>query len=92
SKKWIPQIWPNAKFNESKSFWAWPTGERLYFRQFNKPDDYWNYHGHAYPWVGWEELCNWPVDDGYKRMFSCVRSSNPEVAKRTRVRSTTNPY
>ena len=92
SKRWITMIWPAAKYNEAKSFWQWPTGERLYFRHFNKPDDYWNYHGHAYPWQGWEELCNWPTLDGYRRMFSCVRSSNPDVAKRSRVRSTTNPY
>lgn len=92
SKKWITLIWPGAKYNESKSFWQWPGGERLYFRHFNKPDDYWSYHGHAYPWQGWEELCTWATDGGYRRMFSCVRSSNPAVAKRARVRATTNPY
>jgi hypothetical protein len=92
SKKWIPLIWPSAKYNEAKSFWEFPGGERLYFRHFNKPDDYWSYHGHSYPWIGWEELCTWATDGGYRRMFSCVRSANPGVAKRARVRGTTNPY
>ncbi len=90
TKKWIPQIWPEAKFNHSEHTWTWPTGEQLLLRQFMKADDYWNYHGHEYPWIGWEELCNWPMDDGYKRMFSCCRSSTKGMPRM--VRATTNPY
>ena len=90
TKKWFPQIWPNAKFNHSEHVWTWPGGEQLLLRQFKKADDYWNYHGHEYPWVGWEELCNWPSDDGYKRMFSCCRSSTPGMPRM--IRATTNPY
>lgn len=90
TKKWIPQIWPEAKFNNSEHVWNWPTGERLLLRQFSKQDDYWNYHGHEYPWIGWEELCNWPWDDGYKRMISCCRSSTPGMPRM--LRATTNPY
>lgn len=90
TQKWIPQIWPEAKFNHAEHVWKWPTGEQLLLRQFSKPDDYWNYHGHEYPWIGWEELCNWPWDDGYKRMFSCCRSSTPGMPRM--VRATTNPY
>jgi hypothetical protein len=47
SRKWFPRIWPNAKFNASQYIWTWATGEMLSFRQFNKPADYWKYHGHA---------------------------------------------
>jgi hypothetical protein len=90
TKKWIPQIWPDAKFNNSEHVWKWPSGEELLLRQFSKLDDYWNYHGHEYPWIGWEELCNWPWDDGYKRMFSCCRSSQKGMPRM--VRATTNPY
>jgi hypothetical protein len=90
TKKWIPQIWPEAKFNNSEHVWTWPTGERLLLRQYMKPDDYWNYHGHEYPWIGWEELCNWAWYDGYKRMFSCCRSSQKGMPRM--IRATTNPY
>lgn len=90
TKKWIPQIWPQAKFNHSEHTWTFPGGEQLLLRQFMKPDDYWNYHGHEYPWIGWEELCNWPMDDGYKRMFSCCRSTEPGMPRM--IRATTNPY
>lgn len=90
TKKWFPQIWPQAKFNHSEHVWTWPGGEQLLLRQFKKDDDYWNYHGHEYPWIGWEELCNWPTDAGYKRMFSCCRSSTPGMPRM--IRATTNPY
>lgn len=90
SKKWFWQVWPQAKFNEAKYYWQWPSGEILIFRQFLRDDDYWKYHGHAYPWIGWEELCTWPSLVGYKRMFSCCRSSMPGIPKK--IRSTANPY
>jgi len=90
SKKWFPLIWPNAVFNEAKVFWKWPTGEKLMFRHFERPGDYWSYHGHSYPWIGWEELTTWSTDECYKSMFSCARSTRPGLP--IRVRSTTNPY
>jgi hypothetical protein len=90
TKKWIPQIWPGAKFNHSDSVWTFPKGEQLLLRQFSRPDDYWNYHGHEYPWIGWEELCNWATDEGFKRMMSCCRSSMTGMPRM--IRSTTNPY
>ena len=56
SKKWFPRIWPEAKWNGSDYSWTWPTGEQLLLRHFNKDDDYWNYHGHEYPFIGWDAL------------------------------------
>lgn len=90
SKKWIPLLFPTAKFNESKTFWEFESGERLYFRHFMKPSDYWSYHGHAYPWIAWEELTTWPDDSCYRSMFSTSRSTMPGMPKR--IRATTNPY
>lgn len=90
SKKWIPKIWPDAKYNEAKSFWEWPSGEKLFFRPFEKPSDYWKYHGHAYPWIGWEELTTWPTDEGFKSMQSCSRSTVTGMPRK--YRATTNPY
>lgn len=90
SKKWFNQIFPDATFHASEHYWTFPTGEMLYLRQFMRDDDYWNYHGHSYPWIGWEELCNWATYSGYKRMMSCCRSTNPDMPRK--YRSTTNPY
>lgn len=90
SRKWVKLIWPGATYNEAKSFWHWPTGEMLYFRQFAKPADYWKYHGHAYPWQAWEELCTYHDDGCFKSMFSCLRSTR--VGMPRKVRATANPY
>lgn len=90
SKKWFKQFAPEAFFNEAKTYWQWPTGEKLYFRQFAKPSDYWKYHGHAYPWIAWEELGTWADDKCYKSMFSCSRSTVPGIPRK--IRSTTNPF
>lgn len=90
SRKWFKQSWLQAEYNESKSFWEWPTGELLYFRQFAKPADYWKYHGHAFPFIGWEELTTWVDDQCFRSMFSCSRSTVPGIPRR--IRATTNPY
>lgn len=91
SEKWFRVIFGNrAKFNKSKMMWEWDTGEVLLLRHMNSPSDYWNYHGHEYPFIGWEELCNWSTDECFKSMFSCCRSSTPGVPRM--VRATTNPY
>lgn len=90
SRKWFKLVCPAAQFNEAKSFWLFPDGEKLYFRQFSKPADYWKYHGHAYPWIAWEELCTYPSDECYKSMFSCSRSTRMGMPRK--VRATANPY
>ncbi len=92
TKKWFALVCPQATYNASEHTWTFPDGEQLLLRQFQRDDDYYNYHGHAYPWIGWEELCNWATLAGYKRMMSTCRSTHPVVATLCRVRSTTNPY
>ncbi len=90
TKKWFWQIFPDAKFNESDYVWKWPGGEELLLRYMDKPDDYWNYHGHEYPFIAWEELTNWGTLDCYEAMKSCCRSSHPGVPRK--YRSTCNPW
>ena len=90
SKEIITLCFPDADFNEAKYTWTFKTGEQLLFRHMRKPDDYWAYHGHEYPWIGWEELTTWPDDRCFKRMMSCCRSSHPGMP--FHYRATTNPY
>ena len=42
------------------------------------------YHGHEYPWIGWEELTNHPFSDVYLKLMSCNRSSNPDIPRKYR--------
>jgi hypothetical protein len=90
TKKWFPRIFPQANFNESKMTWTWPKGETLRLSYMEREDDYWNYHGHSYPWIGWEELTTWPDDKCYRVMMACSRSTFRGMPRK--YRATTNPY
>lgn len=92
SEKWFHRIFPRARFLRSQGEfkWVWPDGEELLLRAFKRPSDYWDYHGHEYPWVGWEEITAWPTGECYHVMKSCNRSSRPGIPRR--YRATCNPY
>jgi hypothetical protein len=69
SKKWIKRIWPEAIYNEVKTMWEWPTGERLYFAHFDVRSDYDNYHGHCIKNGevltpgGWKDIRSFKIGD-----------------------------
>lgn len=78
SLRWFPQIGgPKPKFLSSTADykWVWETGEELMFRQVKRPNDYWNYHGQEFPFLGWNELAKYATPELYDAMFSCNRSS-----------------
>lgn len=90
TKKWFPLFFPAARYNRGSHTWVFPSGEELLLRHMRTEDDYLHYHGHAYPWIGWEELTTWPSPDCYTLMMSTSRSSVMGMPRRCR--STTNPY
>ena len=86
-----------VRFVDAPSYvWKWPTGEELLLRNMPTPDAYWDYHGHEYPFVGWEELTNWRTLEAYEMMKACNRSSfisPPGVPEMPRIyASTCNPF
>lgn len=88
--KLFRKIFPDAKYNKVEHKWTFATGEELLLRHMKSPDDYWSMHGHAYPFIAWEELCNWPDDKCYTVMMSCCRSTKAGMPRC--YRATTNPY
>jgi hypothetical protein len=100
SQRWFSQLRGGGKFYSGKADykWVWPSGEELLFRQLKNKDDYYNYHGQEFAFLGWNELTKYPDDELYKAMMSCNRSSYlppegsdiPEIP--LVVVSTTNPY
>lgn len=105
SKRWFPLFNDGVKFSGSLGDfkWTWPTGEELLFRQVKREDDYNKYHGHEYPFIGWNELTKYPSPSLYDAMLSCNRSSflpNEHSPDKSRplpeiplvVFSTTNPH
>jgi hypothetical protein len=77
TKRWFVEYGDGARFLNSKSDykWVWPTGEELLFRCVKVPDDYWEYHGQEFPFIGWNELTKYPDDSLFEAMMSCNRSS-----------------
>ena len=81
SKRFFTQFGDGAKFlhGASEYKWVWPTGEELLFRHAKKPSDYDNFHGHEYPFIGWNELTKHPTSELYDKLMSTNRSSfSPE--------------
>lgn len=96
SKKFFTKFEDGAKFRESASEykWVWPTGEELLFRHVKKLSDYEGFHGHEYPFIGWNELTKHPTAELYDMLMSTNRSSfvsdsMPPIP--LEVFSTTNP-
>jgi len=77
SSRWFGEFDDGATFSGAGGGgrWRWPTGEELLFRHIKKPGDYWLYHGHEYPFMGWNELTKYPTSELYDTMMSCNRSS-----------------
>ena len=77
SKKWFGKFGDGAKFYESTSAykWVWPTGEELLFRHVKKVSDYEGFHGHEYPFLGWNELTKHASSELYDKFMSVNRSS-----------------
>ena len=90
SLKWFSSMCPAAQYNRSEHVWTFPDGEKLFLRHFKEPDDYWKYHGHAYTFMSFEELCTWPNDECLRPMLSVVRSPIPNIP--LTVFNTANPY
>lgn len=109
SLRWFHAFEDGAKWlSSAKDYkWVWATGEELLFRAIDKLSDYNNFHGHEYPFIGWNELCKYPTSDLYEMMMSVNRTSfTPEKDTPIEMRkqgklmkpiplevfSTTNPY
>ena len=92
SKEWFYQTFPGARFLDSASsyYWRFPGGETLAFRQAQNEDDYWDYHGGEYPFLGFEELTTWPNLAFYDSMKSVCRSTDATMPRM--IRSTSNPW
>jgi hypothetical protein len=77
-----------GKYSKTEKQWTFPSGATLKFRYIERDDDVLHYQGHAYSWVGWDELTQWPTDYPYLYLMSRVRSAHGAP---TSVRAAANP-
>lgn len=78
-----------AEWNEQKKTWKWPNGAAIKFRYLELVKHRTRYQGHAYTWIGWDELTQWATDGAYKYLRGRLRSSHDVKTKR--IRATANP-
>jgi Terminase large subunit, T4likevirus-type, N-terminal len=90
SRIWIPKIFPDAIYNEMQHVWRFPDGATLQFSHFYAPEQFEDFQGKSFTFVGFEELANWPNVKCLKLMLSCLRSTHPRAM--LHLRSTTNTY
>lgn len=79
-----------AEWKEGKHQWVWPNGAILRFRHLERDIDAEIYQGHQYPWIGFDELGNWPSDGPFRKLLACRRWAETDIPTK-RVRATANP-
>lgn len=67
--------------------WVWDTGEELLFRAASDETDYWDYHGHEYPFIGFNELTKYSNNKFYNMIQSTNRSGFDPVQHTPRITS-----
>lgn len=65
---------PAAVYNESKHFWHFPSGAKIYFGSLAHTDDRYNYQGKRYDFIDFDELTQFTYDE-YSYLFSRNRPS-----------------
>lgn len=84
---------PQAKYNDSKHVWTFPSGAKIYFGSMQHAKNKTDYQGKRYDFIGFDELTHFSWEE-YSYMFSRNRpSKRPKSNQRTRcyIRATTNP-
>lgn len=86
------EIYPRtgAFYHDSKFTWRWPNGASLRLRYLEQDKHKYRYLGHAYTWIGWDELTNWASDSPYRYLRARLRSAMQDIPTK-RIRATANP-
>ena len=79
---------PNAKYNDTKHEWIFPSGAKIIFGSLNHESDRFNYQGHQYAFIGFDELTHFTYDE-YMYLHSRCRCADPNI--RCYIRATANP-
>lgn len=70
--------------------WTFPNGSTLKFRHAEDDDSWMEYQGHAYGWMGYDELPHWATPYFYQQMKTRVRNGSIVIPNK-RIRGTGNP-
>lgn len=88
SRSLYKAAYPKASYNDSKHFWNFPSGAKIYFGAMQHTKDRINYQGKRYDFIAFDELTHFTWEE-YSYMFSRNRPSGEGT--RCYIRATTNP-
>lgn len=88
SLNYYKQAVPDAKYNDSKHAWTFPSGAKVIFGSMQHTKDRTNYQGQAYDYIAFDELTHFTYEE-YSYMFSRNRPNGPGT--RVYIRATANP-
>lgn len=86
------ELFPKAggEWKEGKRKWDFANGASLKLRFLESVKDFYRYNGHSYPWIGVDELGQWPSLEGYHMLKGCLRWAAYDIPVK-RIRATANP-
>lgn len=90
SKEVYPPWFPGVHWSNQTKTWTWPNGATLKMRHMDSDDDWMLYWGHAYTWIGWDELALWASPTPYNRMKARLRGAAVAIPNK-RIRASANP-
>jgi hypothetical protein len=90
SKEIYPAWFPGVSWSNQTKTWTWPNGATLKMRFMETDDDWMQYWGHAYTWIGWDEIALWSNPTPYQRMKARLRSASAQIPNK-RIRASANP-
>ncbi len=79
---------PDAKYNEQKHSWTFPSGAKIYFGAMQHTKDRTNYQGKRYDFIDFDELTHFTWDE-YSYLFSRNRPNG--AGTRCYIRAQANP-
>jgi len=88
TKDLYPQAIPDAKYKEREKTWVFPSGATLWLSYLDKDDDVKRYQGHAFQWIGFDELTHWSSPYAWNYLYSRLRS---DKGTGLYMRATSNP-
>ncbi|MGL6015818.1 MAG: phage terminase large subunit, partial [Selenomonadaceae bacterium] len=88
SLRYYTQSYPGARYNDSKHFWQFPSGAKIYFGAMQYTKDRTKYQGKAYDYIAFDELTHFTWDE-YSYLFSRNRPNGPGT--HVYIRASANP-
>jgi predicted phage terminase large subunit-like protein len=88
SKEWLKNT--DAKWNESRKEWTFPSGAVVKFGYMDSENDKYNYQGAEYKFVGFDELTQF-TETMYRYLFSRMRRNKDQSGIPIRMRAAGNP-